>query len=139
MALLSPPDCGPTTIQFIARDASSRENMREREGGAFYGRNFVLLLSARSGRTIYRYNLHQRRTLSARPPSDREPDPPSPPLALSYFSEHTVAHGSDILFLKHDSSIFRQSSNPVCGFFLKELFGPRGTVLALSRTTYRVG
>ena len=27
---------------------------------------------------------------------------------------------SDILFLKHDSSIFRQSSNPVCGFSMME-------------------
>ena len=27
---------------------------------------------------------------------------------------------ADILFLKHDSSIFRQSSNPVCGFSMME-------------------
>ena len=27
---------------------------------------------------------------------------------------------ADILFLKHDSSIFRQSSNPVCGFSMLE-------------------
>ena len=27
---------------------------------------------------------------------------------------------SDILFLKHDSSIFKQSSNPVCGLSMME-------------------
>ena len=31
-----------------------------------------------------------------------------------------VTLSSDILFLKHDSSIFRQSSNPVCGFSMME-------------------
>ena len=43
----------------------------------------------------------------------------------------------DILFLKHDSSILRQSSNPACGFSMMEqvLFGPRETGLALPWAT----
>ena len=31
-----------------------------------------------------------------------------------------AAAAADILFLKHDSSIFRQSSDPVCGFSMME-------------------
>ena len=42
---------------------------------------------------------------------------------------------ADIFFLKHDSSIFRQSFNPVCGFSMMEhvgsVFGPLRTGLAL--------
>ena len=41
----------------------------------------------------------------------------------------------DIIFLNHDSSIFRQSSHPVCGFSMNRLgcmmFGPQRTGLAL--------
>ena len=33
---------------------------------------------------------------------------------------HLRAFSTNILFLKHDSSIFRQSSNPVCGFSMME-------------------
>ena len=31
-----------------------------------------------------------------------------------------MREGADIIFLKYDSSIFRQSSNPVCGFSTME-------------------
>ena len=50
----------------------------------------------------------------------------------------------DILFLKHASSLFRQSSNTVCGFSMMEQVG-LGAVclmenwLGTSKTTYRVG
>ena len=47
---------------------------------------------------------------------------------------------ADILFLKRDSSIFRQSSKPICGFsVMDQLFGPQRTGLALPSTTHRVG
>ena len=44
-----------------------------------------------------------------------------------------MPHRPDIFFLKHDSSIFRQSSNSVCGLSMIEQvqFGPEITVLAL--------
>ena len=59
------------------------------------------------------------------------------------YRRHTTSYISsqpDIFFLKHDSSIFRQLSNPVSGFcwlgFV--LFGPQRTGLALPWTTYKV-
>ena len=42
-----------------------------------------------------------------------------PSFAFSPISEQVVRR-PDILFLKHASSIFRQSSNPVCGFSMME-------------------
>ena len=55
---------------------------------------------------------------------------------------------ADILFQKHDCSIFRQSSNPVCGFSMMEQVRlcavwshglvPRRTGVALPWTTYIV-
>ena len=38
----------------------------------------------------------------------------------SHFKITEEASRTDILFLKHDSSIFRQSFNPVCGFSMMD-------------------
>ena len=45
-----------------------------------------------------------------------------PPLVIgeSHSREVTLSLGIDILFLKHDCSIFRQSSNPVCAVWPTE-------------------
>ena len=39
---------------------------------------------------------------------------------VSQIGESNLPSGSDILFLKHACSIIRQSSNPVCGFYMME-------------------
>ena len=45
-----------------------------------------------------------------------------------WFQQHYDIIKADNLFLKHSSSILKQSSNPVCGFSTSSvLFGPRRT------------
>ena len=48
------------------------------------------------------------------------PPPPTPSNTAANFSSYSFRPSTEILFLKHDSSIFRQSFNPVHGFSMME-------------------
>ena len=58
---------------------------------------------------------------------------------ISAYPTAIGAARADILFLKHDSSIFRQSSNPVCGSWKSQASSPEHNQFHHEETTNRVG